>query len=297
MNPYAQKSGIINQVSSKHESPQPAVTRQPTPAEALELRIKLPWDDKVQRMFPTDLTKDLFLKLDEYGLTRTSICAMFRDNPRSFFNKLEYWGIPPAPRGGPNKAARSGNLEKPAPIFTLQPRKPGQSIAQAEAATKTEEDMDAELADVERNLADRGCKSDENYSKKYSQKAAEIIPDSQVPALDLSGWEEFGGADQPARSSSKCLTIGNKIYIGRGVKLAGWERCTILVSPDGKRVALRRAKPGIGAKIQGEGQRTRAIVCKRAYSRIRALNGGGKPKFDLQDATPELLVFAKGEAS
>ena len=283
MNPYAQKSGLINQVSSKHEPPQPAVSRQPTPAEALELGIKLPWEDKVQRMRPADLTKDLFLKLDEYGLTRTEIRIFFRYYSNRYYAQLKEWGVPPAPRGGPNKAAKSGNLEKPAPIFTLKPRKPGQSLAQAEAVTKPEEDID--------------CKSDGNYSKNYSPKTAEIIPDSPAPALDLSGWEEFGGADQPARSASKCLTIGNKIYIGRGVKLVGWERCTILVSPDGKRVALRRAKSEIGAKIQGEDQRTRAIVCKRAYSRIRALNGGGKPKFDLQDATPELLVFARGEAS
>lgn len=292
MNPYAQKSGMINQTSSKHEPPQPALTRQPTPAEALELGIKLPWEDKVQRMRPADLTKDLFLKLDEYGLTRTSICAMFRDNPSAFFARLKAWGSPPAPRGGPSKAAKSGNLEKPAPIFTIKPRKPGQSLAQAEAVKKTEEDIDAELADVERKLAEMGAAAEDEDGLNYQDRH-----NLGIEALDLSGWEEFGGADQPARSASKCLTIGNKIYIGRGVKLVGWERCTILVSPDGKRVALRRAKSEIGAKIQGEDQRTRAIVCKRAYSRIRALNGGGKPKFDLQNATPELLVFARWEAS
>ena len=62
--PQAFKSALIdsNKVSSKHEPPEPCRTLpKPTPAEALELKIKLPWEDKVRRMRPADLTKELFL--------------------------------------------------------------------------------------------------------------------------------------------------------------------------------------------------------------------------------------------
>ena len=101
------KSGFIdsNKVSSKHEPPEPCRTLpKPTPAEALELKIKLPWEDKVRRMRPADLTKELFIQLDEYGLTRTEIMNLFHCYQYDFDPLLKKWGIPPATPGGKKKA-------------------------------------------------------------------------------------------------------------------------------------------------------------------------------------------------
>lgn len=101
MNPFTQKSGYINQVSSKHEEPEPCRTLpKPTPAEALALGIKLPWADKVRTVDRENLTKELFLELEAYGLTRDEIRGLFTGlSVGGFYGKIKGWDLPPAPIG------------------------------------------------------------------------------------------------------------------------------------------------------------------------------------------------------
>jgi len=190
-------------VSSKHEPTEPCRTLpKPTPAEALALKIKLPWDEKVQRMRPADLTKELFIQLDEYGLTRTEIMNLFHCYTNGFYAQLKSWQIPPAPIGGKKKALRSRNFE-PAPPAGKKPMdlsrsyhdtapgkaraarlatRPGKSQEQAvDAAIRTEKELNAELERIDKRLAELGCKTEDNYS----QKPAEIIPNKREAPADV----------------------------------------------------------------------------------------------------------------
>ena len=205
MNPYAQKSGVINQVSSKHEPPEPCRTLpKPTPIEALALKIKLPWTDKVRRMQPHELTKELFIQLDEYGLTRTEIMNLFHCYQYDFYPLLKKWGIPPATPGGKKKALRSGNFEPMTPSEkppmdlsrSYHDTAPGKAMAarlangpdeEIDQAIRTEKELDAELERIEKRLAEMGCKPDENYSENNSPKPAEIIPD---PVMSTASTNE-----------------------------------------------------------------------------------------------------------
>lgn len=111
MNPYAQKSGVISQVSSKHEPPEPCTTRKPTPEQALELKIKLPWEGKVQNAHIDTLTKELFVSLENYGLTRGEISSMFGTYQARLISLLSKWGVPKGKPCVQNKAARAANSE------------------------------------------------------------------------------------------------------------------------------------------------------------------------------------------
>jgi len=201
------KSGFIDpvKVSSKHEPPEPCKTLpKPTPAEALALKIKLPWEDKVQRMRPADLTKELFIQLDEYGLTRTEIMQLFHCYANAFFPQLKKWGLPPATPGGKKKALRSGNFEPVAPpekppidlsrsyhdtapgkaraarLAEIRSKTDGMNLDQA---IRTEKQLDAELDQIDKRLTELGCKTGENYSPK----STEIIPDKPGPGEDEDG--------------------------------------------------------------------------------------------------------------
>ena len=194
-------------VSSKHEPPEPCRTLpKPTPAEALQLKIKLPWEDKVQRMRPADLTKELFLQLDEYGLTRTEIMNLFRCYAGEFYALMKEWGVPPATPGGKKKALRSGNFEPVTPTGkapidlsrSYHDTAPGKTRAarlaeirsktdgsNLDQAIRTEKEIDAELERIDKRLEELGCKTGENYSKEYSPKPAEIIPDKPATSPDI----------------------------------------------------------------------------------------------------------------
>lgn len=111
MNPYAQKSGVISQVSSKHEPPEPCTSRKPTPEQALELKIKLPWEGKVQNAHIDTLTKELFVNLENYGLARGEIAAMFGTHRIKLISLLSRWGVPKGRPCVQNKAARDANSE------------------------------------------------------------------------------------------------------------------------------------------------------------------------------------------
>jgi len=179
--------------SAEQSQPDPCTSRKPTPAEALRLKIKLPWDGKVQRMEPKDLTKELFVEMEAYGLTRMEIMKEFHGYSNLFHAMIKGWELPPAKRGGPNRAAKSGNLEKPAANLIVKSR-PGQSYRQAcdekaratpvtEEPEKilTDEELDAELKRVDAEIASMNdvCKN----SEIYSPKSAENIP-INIPAAD-----------------------------------------------------------------------------------------------------------------
>lgn len=200
MNPKQQKSGFINQVSSKHEPPEPCKTLpKPTPAEALALRIKLPWEGKVQRMRPEDLTKELFMGLEAYGVTRLEISVMFHIFGNKLQPMLREWNIPRAPTGGANRAARAGNLEKPpvpgaAPVMKTRPgQSTGQYIEAAAKAKKagadepvtilTEDEMDAELARVEIKLAK--IEANEISTQSADRQPVPTRPDSVDIAVEV----------------------------------------------------------------------------------------------------------------
>lgn len=82
-------------------TPEPCTTRKPTPAEALELCIKLPWHGKVQVVTPADLTPDLFGKLEAYGVFRGDITEMFGfKNAPAFYTWLRNNNVPISGRCG-----------------------------------------------------------------------------------------------------------------------------------------------------------------------------------------------------
>ena len=125
MNPFTQKSGYINQVSSKHEEPEPCRTLpKPTPAEALKLGIKLPWTGKVQQVDRDMLTKELFISLEEYGLTRDEIRSLFTGlSVGGFYGKIKAWDLPPAPTGRRKKNEATtdcADVKKPIELQTYR---------------------------------------------------------------------------------------------------------------------------------------------------------------------------------
>lgn len=66
-----------------------------SPAEALEMKLKLPWAGKVLTQTPNELTPDLFDQLMAYGpFTREDICEMFGfKSPATFSVWLKKWGF------------------------------------------------------------------------------------------------------------------------------------------------------------------------------------------------------------
>ena len=167
--PQAFKSGIIDpgKVSSKYEEPGPCTCRKPGPAEALKLGIKLPWDGKVQRMEISALTKELFIALESYGLTRLEIMDLFHTYSSKFLPLIKEWGLPNGVPGGDNRAARAKNMEHPKGKKPIKPidlknyydteagRKKLSEMNTPELSPKiTDEALDAELEQVESELAE-----------------------------------------------------------------------------------------------------------------------------------------------
>jgi len=230
MNPKQQKSGYINQVSSKHEAPEPCMTMpKPTPDEALKLGIKLPWDGKVQQMRPDDLNKQLFIDLESYGVTRLEMMKMFHLYNDPFQALLKQWGIPKGMTGGANRAARAGNLEK-APAAPIIHTRPGQTLTsrKAELARNTEanagklldeivvdepvkimteEEMDAELARVETELAVMvGNIADGTIETSHVATPAEVqeffAPDEDENGLNFQDRHFLGICEGPIENIS-----------------------------------------------------------------------------------------------
>ena len=204
MNPKQQKSGYINQVSSKHEAPEPCKTLpKPTPAEALRLGIKLPWEGKVQRMRPEDLTKELFMGLEAYGVTRLEISVMFHFYGNKLQPMLREWNIPRAPTGGANRAVRSGNMEKPQGTDTVIRTRPGQTKTDRikemarEAKILTEAEMDEELAQIDKRLAELDCKMGENYSPKEQLNIPTNIPPDDADPISTPSTDQQAMSTNP----------------------------------------------------------------------------------------------------
>jgi len=77
-----------------HTEARPCECRKPTPVEALQNRIKLPWTGKVQQQTPADLAPDLYDELLEYGAG--GIAEMFGFTPDGFEVWLKKYGYAPA---------------------------------------------------------------------------------------------------------------------------------------------------------------------------------------------------------
>lgn len=156
MNKYKEKSPFISHVSSQHEPPEPPTSRKPTPAEALQLKIILPWTDKVQAVTPGDLTPILFGKLEEYGLYRQEIKQLFGFKfDADFYRWIHKNDIVSGGKTGP----RGRQPHREPKLAT----KPGQTQRQAiNAAARLDPDpekvpdLDAELARVDQQLAAMG---------------------------------------------------------------------------------------------------------------------------------------------
>lgn len=171
-------------------TPEPCVTRKPTPAEALELKIKLPWAGKVHPVNTDTLTKQLFLALENYGLTRGEIAELFCTYSGKLVAMLDAWGIPKGKPCVQNKAARDANMERPA----FDKRKPGQSRQQAaDAAAVTDPDpdlvpdLDAELAQVDQQLAAMGYGDTDQAAPATREQVEEFFNDA-APARGATGW-------------------------------------------------------------------------------------------------------------
>ena len=159
-------------------TPEPCITRKPTPAEALELKIKLPWTGKVQLVSTDTLTKQLFLALENYGLTRGEIAELFCTYSGKLVAMLDAWGIPKGKPCVQNKAARDANMERP----PFDKRKPGQSRQQAAAAIKIDPylvpDLDAELAQVDQQLAAMGYGDADQAASATREQVEEFFNDA-----------------------------------------------------------------------------------------------------------------------
>ena len=114
-----QNDGAFNKVSlssdssSSPEPVQPCTSRKMTPEEALALKVKLPWEGKVEKMHPNDLTKPLFLLLEEYGLRRAEIQHLFRFGGSNYYEVLRGWQIPPSTRTAANKIENDAKKDCP----------------------------------------------------------------------------------------------------------------------------------------------------------------------------------------
>lgn len=133
-----------------------------------------------------------------------------------------------------------------------------------------------------------------NYQDRHflgiDEPTPRIDEPTDLPSIDLSSWAEFGGS--VARSDGNLLSVGKKLHIGpeASKSLSGWTRCSILISPDIKKVALRKA--ATGGKIQSNGKYPWVeLACKAAIDKVLA-SYPNRPKYRLSTITPELLVFA-----
>lgn len=77
-----------------HAEARPCVTHKPTPVEALQNRIKLPWTGKVQQQTPADLAPDLYDELVAYGVG--DVAEMFGFTPDGWQVWLKKYGYAPA---------------------------------------------------------------------------------------------------------------------------------------------------------------------------------------------------------
>ena len=323
------KSGFIdsNKVSSKHEPPEPCRTLpKPTPAEALELKIKLPWEDKVRRMRPADLTKELFVQLDEYGLTRTEIMNLFHCYQYDFYPLLKKWGIPPATPGGKKKALRSGNLEPVAPLEkppidlsrSYHDTAPGKARAarlakgpeeEIDLAIRTEKELDAEMERIDKRLAELGCKPEPtqaaatdqdddglNYQDRHNlgihvptqTELEDVFRPDDEGQIDLGGWLEFQGGVSRFQSLGNRLSVSQDFYVGKDVEhIRDWVFCAIMVKPDGRQVALKKTDSGA---MVNKKARCVKITCKAAIERIHALVGG-PAQYVVETVRPDLVIF------
>jgi len=134
----------------------------PTPAEALKLRIRLPWEGKVRNSRKVDLQKELFLDLIDYGLNRHEIQLLFGMNGLEYQAALRKMDIQPGVRGYRNPN-RQKNWE----------RKAGQK---AEAMNAEEEPIELTDAMIDEKIAEIDAKLDELQPSRLKDMPANELP-------------------------------------------------------------------------------------------------------------------------
>ena len=138
----------------------PCETFRVTIRQALDIKVKLPWEDKVQPAKPDDLTSEIFAELENYGLTRREIRNLFGfTNDPTFYAKIKKMGIKVDRSQNSNAANRKANSEsvKPEKI----PGKPVELKSYHDTAAyrerkkmeqPTEEELNAELQRLDEAL-------------------------------------------------------------------------------------------------------------------------------------------------
>lgn len=171
---------------TEHVAPEPCQVRKCTVAEALRDQVKLPWAGKVERQSLGSLTKELFLKLEDYGLSRLEIMRLFKADGHSFYKKMDEWEILTGQRSRPN-ANRKKNMEARSAPAVAEKSEP----AEEPETVISGMDLDAELAAVESKIAELTC--DE----------AELPPDVLQPPLSYE--DEIDGSEQAERDDLLAL--------------------------------------------------------------------------------------------
>lgn len=183
---------------------EPCTTRKPGPAEALKLGIKLPWEGKVEQQDRKLLTKELFMDLEAYGLTRDEIRKLFLHlSIGDFYDRIKAMGIPKAQPGGPRKAARAQNMEhpkreapiKPIDLKTYYDTEAGRKKAAAMGIPElldgvTDEALDAELAQIDAELAELTRPVSETPHTPTPEELQDIFPEEKTKPVQARKFDD-----------------------------------------------------------------------------------------------------------
>jgi len=250
--------------------------------EALRNKLPLPWkvhdqsgtNFLIKRRRPEDLTNELLTQLQDFGLNIAQIKEMFYIDQSQWKIVRERLDIKAGSGKGKKKAAEPKTMSIGTHTFTVAP---GRKAGKTEMQNRLAETAPKELKKVVVAPTESDAKSEYGWN--------DAIP-------DISTWAEFTGKPTGGNTGGDILSVGKKIHIGSkaSTALAGWERCAILVSPDIKKVALRKSATGV--KIQKPKNCSGAeLSCKAATDKITASYPGPR-QYRLQDATADLVIFA-----
>ena len=263
------------------------INNKPTIEQALANKLPLPWKTQgqtgpiwaVKRQRPEDLTGLLFNRLEAYGMKRATIRELFYIMSVDFSSMLKKLGIGKGKPGGKRKEPKS--VIQPKPFRVNNCERPGYlKVDKYDNPIAVAEPAAADPVDANTN------------GRNYQSRHFLGLDETGITIPDVSTWAEFTGKPTGCNTGGDILSVGKKIHIGSKAStvLAGWERCAILVSPDIKKVALRKSSTGV--KIQKPKNCSGAeLSCKAATDKITASYPAPR-QYRLQDATPELVIFA-----
>lgn len=169
----------LSEGDTEQRTPEPCQVRKCTVAEALRDQVKLPWDGKVEKQAFKSLTKELFLDLSDYGLTRLEIMRLFRADGHSFYKRLSEWGIPDVQRGQRNANRRKNWEVGSASAPVVAETEPAEELPKV----LSDRELDAELAAVEAEitaLVDQTCEDCTNPACGLTAEAIESEHTEQI---------------------------------------------------------------------------------------------------------------------